>query len=105
MLRAILAFGRRGQVDLNRVALHGWSHSRSHEELRVGVAALQRGVRDHHAQICRRWQVSGVLDHSADPQALAELMLSITLGFIAQRSLAGNAEVDAHVAALTALIG
>ncbi len=31
-------------------------------------------------------------------------MLSIVLGFIAQRSLAGSADVDAHVAAVTALL-
>jgi hypothetical protein len=32
-------------------------------------------------------------------------MLSITLGFIAQRSLVGNADIDAHVTAVNALIG
>ena len=104
ILRAILAYGDRSQIDLTRVALHGWSHSRSQPELRVAVGALQRGVRDHYAQVCRRWQASGMVDPGADPLGIAELMLSITLGFIAQRSLAGNAEVDAHVAALAALI-
>jgi hypothetical protein len=34
---------------------------------------------------------------------MAELMTSITLGFVAQRALAGSADVTAHVAALEAL--
>ena len=39
-----------------------------------------------------------------DPEALAELLTSITLGFVAQRALAGSADVTAHVAAVEALM-
>jgi hypothetical protein len=43
------------------------------------------------------------LDAAAEPEALAELLMSITLGFVAQRALAGSADVDAHVTAVRAL--
>ncbi len=41
----------------------------------------------------------------ANRLAIAQLLLSITLGFITQRSLAGNADIAAHTAAQIALAG
>ena len=45
----------------------------------------------------------GGLGTAADPEGVAELLTSITLGFVAQRALAGSAGVTAHVAAVEAL--
>lgn len=104
VLRAIVAYGRRGPFDLNRVALHGWSHSRTDARLRADVESIQRGGRDQLAQICRRWQAAGILGADVDPAAMAQLLLSVILGFIAQRSLAGDADIEAHAAAVTALL-
>lgn len=104
VLRAVVTYGRRGPVDLNRVALHGWSHSRTDDALRAELESVQRGARDQLAQVARRWQAAGILAPDADPAALAQLMLSVILGFIAQRSLAGNADIGAHAAAVTALL-
>jgi hypothetical protein len=53
--------------------------------------------------VVRKWQAAGTLDPAADPQAMAQLILSISLGFIAQHALAGDADPAAHVAALAAL--
>jgi hypothetical protein len=66
-----------------------------------------RRRRDQLAQTCRRWQAAGIVEADADPDAdaVAELLLSVILGFIAQRSLAGGASIEAHVAAVTALLG
>jgi len=38
-----------------------------------------------------------------EPDAVAQLLLSISLGFVAQRALTGDAEVEAHAGALAAL--
>jgi hypothetical protein len=53
--------------------------------------------------VVSKWQAAGTLDPAADPQAMAQLILSISLGFIAQHALAGDADPAAHVAALAAL--
>jgi hypothetical protein len=53
--------------------------------------------------VVKRWQTTGTFDAAADPEGVAELLTSITLGFVAQRALAGSADVTAHVAALEAL--
>jgi len=44
-----------------------------------------------------------VVPPTTDPDALAQLILSIWLGFVAQYSLTGDADVQAHTDALAAL--
>jgi hypothetical protein len=44
-----------------------------------------------------------VVAATAEPDAVAQLILSICLGFVVQRSLSGDAEVEAHADALAAL--
>jgi hypothetical protein len=53
--------------------------------------------------IHRGVQTAGTFDTAGDPEGMAELLTSIALGFVAQRALAGSADVTAHVAALEAL--
>jgi AcrR family transcriptional regulator len=105
LLRAIVDFGQpeRG-IDRLLVALHGWSHSQSDPELKAATRAGYRRLRELFAGTVRRWQADGTFDSAADPDAVAELLTSMCLGFVAQRALAGDADVQAHVAALEALI-
>lgn len=105
ILKAITTAGPRSDVDLAAVALHGWSHSRNDPELRDRLQAVYRTMRNQCARVCRRWQAAGELSPTADAAAVAQLMVSITLGFVAQRALIGNADVKAHIAALTAIAG
>ena len=105
ILKATTVAETRGDVELTAVALHGWSHSRTDPELRPRLQAVYRALRNQCARVSRQWQAAGELSPAADPAAVAQLMVSITLGYIAQRSLAGNADVKAHIAALTAIAG
>jgi hypothetical protein len=83
--------------------VHGWSHLQTVPELKAMAQARFRGLRDRFAAVVRKWQAAGTLDPAADPQAMAQLILSNSLGFIAQHALAGDADPAAHVAALAAL--
>jgi AcrR family transcriptional regulator len=104
VLQTALDFGRhKGDIDRLLVSLHGWSHSQSDPELKATTHASYAGLRRLFVDVAKRWQAAGTLDASADPAAMAELLTSITLGFVAQRALAGSADVGAHVAALEAL--
>jgi TetR/AcrR family transcriptional regulator, transcriptional repressor of aconitase len=105
VLRTAVDFGRhKGDIDRLLVSLHGWSHSQSDPELKAATRASYSGLRKLFADAVRRWQAAGAFDAEADPEGVAELLTSITLGFVAQRALAGSADVTAHVAALEALI-
>ena len=105
LLRTIEDFGkdRNDGIDRLLVAMHGWSHSQSNPELKAATLATYRSQRELFAETVRRWQSAGVLDPGADPEGIAQLLVSIVLGFAAQRALAGDADVRAHVGALEAL--
>ena len=106
VLRAVTGFGRHRKSDIDRllVSLHGWSHSQSDPELKAATRASYAGLRRLFAQAVRRWQATGTFDADADPEAVAQLLTSITLGFVAQRAMAGSADVRAHVGAIEAIM-
>jgi TetR/AcrR family transcriptional regulator, transcriptional repressor of aconitase len=105
LLGTITEFGQGDGIDRLLASLHGWSHSQSNPELKALARAAYRRQRELFADVARRWQAAGTLDPGADPDAMAELLQSVTLGFVAQRALAGDADVQAHVDALEALVG
>jgi AcrR family transcriptional regulator len=106
VLRVMVGFGRhkKGGIDRLLVSIHGWSHSQSDPELQAATRAAYSGLRNLFADAVKRWQAAGTFDSTADPKAIAELLTSIILGFVAQRALAGTADVEAHVDALEALM-
>jgi AcrR family transcriptional regulator len=104
-LNVMVNFGRhkKGGIDRLLVSLHGWSHSQSDPVLKAATRASYAGLRKLLADAVRRWQATDRFDAAVDPDAVAELLTSITLGFVAQRALAGSAHLSAHVAALESL--
>jgi TetR/AcrR family transcriptional regulator, transcriptional repressor of aconitase len=90
-------------IDMLTVAIHGWSHSQTEPGLRAATNVAYQGLRGRFAAAVIKWQEAGAVDPAADPNQIAQLILSICLGFVAQRALAGNADQAAHVAALAAL--
>ena len=104
VLGVIADFGnRKPGLDLLVVAVHGWSHSQSDPDLKSVTRTNYRALRDLVAQTVRRGQATGTFAPDTDADALAELLTSVSLGFVAQRVLAGDAAVEPHVAALSAL--
>ena len=103
LLRTITEFGQGDGIDRLLASLHGWSHSQSNPELKALARVAYRRQRELFADVVRRWQAAGTLDPGADPDAMAELLQSVTLGFVAQRALAGDADVRAHARALDAV--
>ena len=108
LLTAWISYSRSGVgaaagIDRMPTALHGWSYAQTDPELKAALQAGLRGFRELCVPIIKRWQTDGVVAANADPDALAQLILSIWLGFVAQRSLTGDADVQAHADALAAL--
>jgi AcrR family transcriptional regulator len=105
LLRTVADFGRDkpGGIDRLLVSLHGWSHSQSDPGLKAATRTAYRGQRELFAETVRRWQAAGTFDPGASPEGVAELLQSIILGFVAQRALTGDADVQAHARALDAL--
>jgi len=110
LLAAWVAYSRSGVgaaagIDRMPAAVHGWSYVQTDPHLKATMAASLRGFRELCVPVIKQWQTDGLVAAGADPEAVAQLLLSIYLGFVAQRTLTGDAEVQAHAAALAALTG
>ena len=95
--------GAAAGIDRMPTALHGWSYAQTDPELKAALQAGLRGFRELCLPLIKQWQTDGVVSATVGPDALAQLILSIWLGFVAQRSLTGDADVQAHADALAAL--
>ena len=108
LLAAWVSYSRSGVgaaagLDRMPVAVHGWSYALADSHLKAALQAGLRGFREACIPFVKQWQANGVVDAGVEPSAVAQLLLSIFLGFVAQRSLTGEAEVQAHADALAAL--
>jgi AcrR family transcriptional regulator len=104
LLRKIVEFSTRERgADRLQVSIHGWSHSQSNPTLKASTRNDYRRLRTAFTHVARRWQEAGVVSPTADTAEMAELLMSLTLGFVAQRALIGTASIRAQVAALAAL--
>ena len=100
---SISGVGPAAGVDRMPVAVHGWSYAQNDPELKGALQASLLGFREACLPIIKQWQADGVVASWVEPDAVAQLLLSISLGFVAQRSLAGDADAGAHACALAAL--
>ena len=108
LLTAWVGYSRSGvgaAADLDRmpVALHGWSYAQTDPEAKAILQASMRGFRDRCVPLVKQWQTDGLIAAGVEPDAVAQLILSICLGFVVQRSLTGDAEAQAYADALAAL--
>ena len=95
--------GAAAGIDRMPAALHGWSYAQTDPDLKAALQAGLRGFREACIPFVKQWQADGVVAASAEPDSVAQLLLSIFLGFVAQRSLTGDADIHAHANALAAL--
>jgi TetR/AcrR family transcriptional regulator, transcriptional repressor of aconitase len=105
LIQQISAFSSSGAVDLTELAVHGWSQAQTTPELKGGVGAAYSAFRSQLEDVCRRWQEDGTVDGSAVPAEVAELLLSVVLGYVAQKALTGQGSGQSHAGGLSALVG
>lgn len=100
---AIDGFMQRPGFNLARIALHGWSEAQRNERLRELMRGFYAAFRDRLAARVPRWQAAGEVDPAASPDDVAQLLMSITLGFVAQSAIIHDAEPAAHARGLEAI--
>lgn len=104
LIQQITTFSSSGAVDLTELAVHGWSQAQTTKELKDGVNAAYSAFRSQLAAVCRRWQSEETVPGTADPEQVAELLLSVVLGYVAQKALTGRGDAESHAAGLSALL-
>ena len=99
----IQTFSARRGFDLTTIALHGWSEAQRNERLRELMRGFYAAFRDRLAARVPRWQAAGEVDPAASPDDVAQLLMSITLGFVAQSAIIHDAVPAAHARGLEAI--
>ncbi|HMN77045.1 MAG TPA: TetR/AcrR family transcriptional regulator [Burkholderiaceae bacterium] len=100
---AIDGFTNRPGYNLTRIALHGWSEAQRNERLRGLMRDFYAAFRDRLAARVPRWQAAGEVDPAASPQDVAQLLMSVILGYVTQSAIVHDAEPAAHARGLAAI--
>lgn len=100
---AIDGFMARPGFNLSRIALHGWSEAQRNERLRELMRGFYAAFRDRLAARVPRWQAAGEVDPAAAPQEVAQLLMSVILGYVTQSAIVHDAVPAAHARGLEAI--
>lgn len=104
LIQQVSAFSASGAVDLTELAVHGWSQAQTTAAIKSDVSAAYSAFRSQLADVCRRWQDDGTVSGSAEPEEVSELLLSVVLGYVAQKALTGRGDGESHAGGLSALV-
>src|SRR5690348_95317 len=85
-----------GPTDISRVALMAWAESLRDPEVHTVTNGAMSGLRAGLASIATRARDAGRLPAAADPEVVAQAMLSLILGWALQRLIAGAADREAY---------
>jgi AcrR family transcriptional regulator len=90
--------------DLTLIAVQAWGEAvrggEIHDLVRPRIAKLRR----HWVEVARRHQAAGRLRPDADPEQVAQALLSLMPGFILQRLLLGDLTPTGYAAGLRAML-
>lgn len=91
-------------VDLTRIAVQGWAEALRNPALYGRVDDAYRRLREHCAEVARRWQAAGNLPADARPEQVGAAMLGMVQGFLLQRLLLGDTTSPGYLAGVRALL-
>lgn len=100
---AIQRFAKRDDIDVTRLAMHGWSEVQRDDALRATLQAIYGELRQQLAGVAERWRACGMISADADPDEVASLLFSLVLGFVAQSAILEDADPDRHARGLAAI--
>lgn len=78
-------------VDVLRLAVHGWSEATRNPQLHAVAAAGYQAFRERMVALLTAWREAGTVSPGLEPEAAAQAVLSVVLGFVVQRALFGDA--------------
>lgn len=100
VVQAIAGFAEHGEFNLIPIGVQGWGEAQRNPEVRRLLDAHYRRFRHALAQRVAIWQAQGRCAAEPAPEAVAQVLLSLILGFVVQSAVLGDADATAHQAAL-----
>jgi AcrR family transcriptional regulator len=87
-----------------RVVVQVWGEVGRARRLAVQVAEAQMRTRELLGRLIEGYQARGDLDPDAPVERIAQMLIAIMMGYVAQCALLGDTDVDAFVAGLRPLL-
>lgn len=91
-------------TDITRIALMAWAESLRAPEIRDITSPAMGSLRAGLAQLATRARDAGRLPPATDPEAVAQATLSLGIGWIVQRLIAGVVDREAYLTGVRALL-
>ena len=104
LLEAVEEFAASQPTDITRIALMAWAESLRAPEIHDVTRSAMGSLRSRLVEVVARARDAGRLPASADPQAVAHALLSLGIGWLVQRLIAGVADRGAYLAGVRALL-
>jgi AcrR family transcriptional regulator len=105
LLDQIMGRALRDDVDLTRVGVTAWAEALRDPALLAEVSVLYRAVRCDFEELLGRWRDAGHLPADVDLRLAAQALFGAMPGFLVQRLLLGDVDVDGYVTGLASLLG
>jgi AcrR family transcriptional regulator len=87
-----------------RIAVQVWGESLRDPELAALVGDMYRTIRERFVTLAARARDAGQLPPDTDPEAVGPVLFGLLQGYLLQRILVGQLDVDSYVAGVTALL-
>jgi AcrR family transcriptional regulator len=103
LLTRLMSVAQYDGIDLTRVGVVAWGEALRDPELLDEIRARYGGVRDDLIAVLERWRSAGHLPADTDVTLAGQVLFATMPGFLLQRHVFGDVEVDSYVAGLNHL--
>ena len=105
LLNQMMGLAVRDDVDLTRVGVTAWAEALRDPALLAHVGTLYRALRGDFVTLLERWRDAGNLPVDTDVELAGQVLFGAMPGFVVQRLLLGDVEVDGYVTGFASLMG
>jgi len=91
-------------TDISRVAMMAWAESLSAEDIHAITNSAMTTLRHSLVQVAARARDAGRLPPEADAAVVAQVMMSLVVGWVVQRNIAGVVHREQYVAGIRSML-
>lgn len=105
LLNQIMSIAVRDDVDLTRVGVTAWAEALRDPALLAEVSTLYHAVRSDFVTLLAIWRDAGNLPPDTDVELAGQALFGAMPGFLVQRLLLRDVDVDSYVTGFASLVG
>jgi AcrR family transcriptional regulator len=105
VLEAVERMVTSAPTDISRIAMMAWAESLRAADVHAVTNDAMTTLRGTLTQVATRARDAGKLPADADPEVVAQVMMSLVTGWLVQRNIAGAAPREDYLRAVRAVLG